>query len=152
MSSNKSEDSKSVCAGEALQDGGSTFPTRSVTTRGLNDQNGSKRCLFPNSHTPESPALPPVCLCRETLQVSESPLWHVICTTSVITKTLKPMVGLLRQMGLRLKVYLNDQLEVMAPLLYRLFESLGLMMNAQKSLLAPTQLIEFLGFQVNSTH
>ena len=79
----KYEGFKSVCTGGTLQDGGSTPPTRSVTTRGLDDQNGSKRCLFPNPHTPESPALPPVCLGREMLQVSESPLWPVICTTSI---------------------------------------------------------------------
>jgi len=59
----------------------------------------------------------------------------------VFTKTLKPVVAFLRQIGLRLIVYLDDmlfmhankdQLETMAPFLCRLFESLGLMVNTQK--------------------
>ena len=98
-SSNKSEGSKSVCAGGALQDGGSTPPTRSITTRGLDDRNGSKRCLFPNPHTPESPALPPVCLGRETLQVSESFLWPVVCTT-IVYQNLETSGGLVKTDGL----------------------------------------------------
>ena len=44
----------------------------------------------------------------------------------------------------------RDQLEMMAPLLCGLFESLGLMINTQKSLLTPAQQIEFVGFQINS--
>lgn len=36
----------------------------------------------------------------------------------------------------------------MVPMICRLFESLGLMVNMQKSLLTPTQILEFLGFQV----
>ena len=44
----------------------------------------------------------------------------------------------------------REQLELMAPLIVNLFEALGLMVNKVKSLLTPTQLIEFLGFQINS--
>ena len=77
----------------------------------------------------------------------------------VFTKLLKPVVGLLRQMGLCLIIYLDDilfmhsnrdQLEEMAPLIVSLFEALGLMVNRPKSLLTPTQSIEFLGFLINS--
>ena len=77
----------------------------------------------------------------------------------VFTKLLKPVVGFLRQIGLRLIVYLDDmlfmhtnkdQLEAMAPLICKIFEALGLMVNTKKSLLNPTQVVEFLGFQINS--
>ena len=77
----------------------------------------------------------------------------------VFTKTLKPVIAWLRQIGLRLIVYLDDmlfmhankdQLERLAPLICRLFESLGLMVNTQKSQLTPVQQLEFLGFQINS--
>ena len=75
----------------------------------------------------------------------------------VFTKLLKPVVCLLRKIGLRLIIYLDDmlfmhankeQLEIMAPMIVNLFEALGLMVNKVKSLLTPTQLIEFLGFQI----
>ena len=77
----------------------------------------------------------------------------------VFTKLLKPVVGFLRQIGLRIIIYLDDmlfmhaskeQLAAMAPLICRLFEALGLMVNMKKSLLTPTQIIEFLGFQISS--
>ena len=85
------------------------------------------------------------------------PIWSVISAKSV-TKLLKPVVGLLRQMGLRLIIYLDDilfmhsnrdQLEEMAPLIVSLFEALGLMVNRPKSLVTPTHSIEFLGFLIN---
>ena len=77
----------------------------------------------------------------------------------VFTKLLKPVVGFLRQIGLRLIVYLDDmlfmhtnkdQLEAMAPLICKIFKALGLMVNTKKSLLNPIQVVEFLGFQINS--
>ena len=77
----------------------------------------------------------------------------------VFTKLLKPVVALLRQIGLHLIIYLDDmlfmhanreQLETMAPMIVSLFETLGLMVNKVQSLLTATQLIEFLGFQINS--
>ena len=48
-------------------------------------------------------------------------------------------------------MYTNkDQLEAMAPLIGKIFEALGLMVNTKKSLLNPTQEVEFMGFQINS--
>ena len=77
----------------------------------------------------------------------------------MFTKLLKPVVDLLRQIGLRLTIYLDDmifmhanrdQLEMMAPMIVNLFKTLGLMANKVKSLLTPIQLIKYLGFQINS--
>ena len=78
----------------------------------------------------------------------------------VFTKLLKPVIVLLRQLGTRLIIYLDDilllhqskqQLEVLVVQICQLFEALGLMINRKKSLLSPTQRLEFLGFQVCST-
>ena len=76
----------------------------------------------------------------------------------VFTKLLKPVVGLLRQIGVRMIIYLEDilllhqsldLLEILvSQVVCQLFEALGLLINRKKSLLAPTQQIEFLGFQI----
>ena len=77
----------------------------------------------------------------------------------VFTKVLKPLVGILRQMGIQLVIYLDDililhqgreELECLAPLICNLFEALGLVINTKKSLLIPQQITEFLGFLINS--
>ena len=58
----------------------------------------------------------------------------------VFTKVLKPPLGVLRQMGIRLVVYLDDililhqsreELECLAPLICSLFEALGLVINTK---------------------
>jgi len=78
----------------------------------------------------------------------------------VFTKLLKPVVGFLRQNGCRLIIYLDDllmmhqdraQLEQITQLTGQLFESLGLTVNQKKSILTPTQELEFLGFHLCST-
>ena len=77
----------------------------------------------------------------------------------VFTKVLKPVVGTLRQMGIHLIIYLDDilimhqnreELIELTPLICQLFEALDLVVNMKKSILVPGQLIEFLGFLVNS--
>ena len=77
----------------------------------------------------------------------------------VFTKLIKPVVGLLRQLGIRLVVYLDDML-IMAQ--YRdlallhastaldLLQGLGFMINDLKSVLIPSTKMEFLGFVVDS--
>ena len=74
----------------------------------------------------------------------------------VYTKMLKPLIGTLRQIGIRLVVYLDDILilhqgrEELARLICNLFEALGLVINTKKSLLIPQQSTEFLGFPIKS--
>ena len=77
----------------------------------------------------------------------------------VFTKVMKPVVGLLRQLGIRVIVYLDDLL-IMAEspelarthvnLALNLFEGPGFSVNYEKSVLVPTTSIEFLGFSVDS--
>ena len=77
----------------------------------------------------------------------------------VFTKLLKPVVSFLRQIGCRLIIYLDDillmhqegaHLEQITQLICQLFGSLGLIVNQKKSILTPTQELEFLGFRVCS--
>ena len=75
------------------------------------------------------------------------------------TKLLKPAVALLRKLGIRCILYLDDML-IMAQskraLLGHLatainpLVSLGFIINLDKSVIKPTRLIEFLGFLLNS--
>ena len=77
----------------------------------------------------------------------------------VFTKLMKPVVALLRQQGIRLIIYLDDILIMaessdlvlhQAASALNLLESLGFIVNYEKSHLVPTQEIEFLGLLVNS--
>ena len=77
----------------------------------------------------------------------------------VFTKLLKPVVAWLRGQGLRLIIYLDDIL-IMAScvelvkqhkqITIRLLESLGFLINYDKSMLIPTQTIQFLGLLIHS--
>ena len=78
----------------------------------------------------------------------------------VFTKTTRPVVAALRQIGLRLIIYIDDILimaetesllkDHVTAVVY-LLENLGFVINHPKSELAPTQEIQFLGFTVNSS-
>ena len=77
----------------------------------------------------------------------------------VFTKLLKPVLSVLRQRGIRLIAYLDDflimaeskQLALQhAATTLNILEGLGFVINYQKSLLIPSQQIEFLGYMVNS--
>ena len=77
----------------------------------------------------------------------------------VFTKIMKPAVAWLRQLGMRIITYIDDNLlmapskeevDTQAKLMVCLFESLGLTINFKKSSLQPSQEIEFLGFKINS--
>ena len=78
----------------------------------------------------------------------------------VFTKIMKPVVALLRQTGIRLIIYLDDDLlfmnsskvglqQDMTTARY-LLENLGFVINLEKSCFQPTQQLEFLGFVVNT--
>ena len=77
----------------------------------------------------------------------------------VFTKLMKPVVSLLRKWGIRILLYLDDML-IMAksPELLKqhlqvvttLLAQLGFVLNLKKCVTSPTQIIEFLGFLINS--
>ena len=77
----------------------------------------------------------------------------------VFTKLIKPVVALLRQLGIRLIVYLDDMLIMAqsrdialqhASTALDLLQGLGFMINYLKSVLVPSTRMEFLGFVVDS--
>ena len=83
-----------------------------------------------------------------------------LCTAPfVFSKTTKPATQFLRQLGIRLIVYLDDLL-LAAPTKEKLlvdlstalwlFISLGFLINIPKSITAPTCRLEFLGFVVDT--
>lgn len=99
-----------------------------------------------------------ICFCYPTVNTSWYPSTPHKGTDGDI-RPLKPPLGILRQIGNRLVVYLDnililhqsrEELECLAPQICSLFEALGLVINTKKSILIPQQVTEFLGFQIDS--
>ena len=79
----------------------------------------------------------------------------------IFTKVMKPLVSFLRRLGVRLVIYLDDilvlnqsEVQLLRDLnsLRWLLEHLGFLINWKKSMIIPTQQIEFLGFVINSVN
>ena len=77
----------------------------------------------------------------------------------VFTKLMKPVVAQLRKQGIRLIIYLDDILimaetetlaKQYAQTTCNLLETLGFVINFQKSILVPSKEMEFLGFLIDS--
>ena len=77
----------------------------------------------------------------------------------IFTKVLKPVAAFLRKKAIRVLIYLDDFLFLAATveeavkntqLVVTLLQSLGFTINLKKSLVIPTQVITFLGFQIDS--
>ena len=74
----------------------------------------------------------------------------------MFTRLMKPVVGFLRKRGIRLVLYLDDMLiigstpqetRLFTQMAMNLLESLGFIINKEKSVLTPTRII---GFTINS--
>ena len=84
-----------------------------------------------------------------------------LCTVPrVFTRVLKPAIEMLRSLGIRLVIYMDDilliasseqQLSEHIQITLFLLENMGFIINNKKSFLTPTQNIEFLGIAVNSS-
>lgn len=81
------------------------------------------------------------------------------CAPWAFTKVLRPVAAFLRTLGVRMIVYIDDMLIMgESPDVVRdhvtamvaLLEGLGFIVNTDKSVLSPTQQLEFLGLQVSS--
>ena len=156
--SGQSEGSKQFCALRALQDGRPPHSPGPDSDRGLYDQARSERCISSDPNPSGSPTSPPISVDGENIPILMPSFWADLSSKG-IHKVLKPLIGTLRQMGIRLVVYLDDililhqgreELESLAPLICNLFEALGLVINTKKSLLVPQQSTEFLGFLIKS--
>ena len=78
----------------------------------------------------------------------------------VFSKILKPVIALLRTRGISLIIYLNDLLIAAGTYIdclnhtkqvISLLESLGFRINYEKSVIVPTQKLEYLGFIIDTT-
>ena len=81
------------------------------------------------------------------------------CAPWTFTKIMKPLMGLLRAWGIRIVIYIDNMLilsefrEAAAQhleVLIFLLEALGFIVNKEKSILCPSQELEFLGLSVDS--
>jgi hypothetical protein len=72
---------------------------------------------------------------------------------------MNPVAGFLRKLGVRLVLYLDDMLlngttpkerHLFTQMAMNLIESLGFIINKERSVLTPTRTIIFLGFTINS--
>ena len=78
---------------------------------------------------------------------------------SLFTRLMKPVAGFLRKRGVRLLLYLDDMLIIgsiphevddFTQMAVNLLKALGFIINLDKLVLTPTQVITFLGFTINS--
>ena len=144
---------KQLCSPRALQDGGHSNPKGSARAGGLANKSRSEGCVLRSSHTPCTPKVPTISASGENLPVHLPPVRPILSPMGV-HKTLKPALAILRQRGVRLIAYIDDillisdsaaqALEHVQALAY-LLECLGFTINTEKSMLTPTQNIEFLG-------
>jgi hypothetical protein len=83
----------------------------------------------------------------------------LVSAPRVFTKLLKRIVGFLRKQGLRLVVYLDDILIIghseestreAVKLVVNLFESLGFVIQGEKSILEPSQVLEYIGLVIDT--
>jgi len=151
QTSDEPERVEPICCNRALQNGRSLSSPFPNTTRGLDGEIGSERCLPSGSKPPKLPQVPPVPMASEHVLFKCLP-FELSAAPRVFTKLLKPVIGLLCQLGTRLIIYLDDillfhqskhQLEGPVAQIYQLFEALGLIINSKKSLLSPVQYLEF---------
>ena len=153
--SDQSEGPQSVCEARALQDGGPLSspdllqPGDWMTKIDLKDA-----YLKVPIHSSQQTLL--TFLWEEKYFKFTCLLFSLTSAPRVFMK-LKPVVGFLRQVGFCLVMYLDDllivhrdklQLQQMIPLTCQLFECLGLIVNRKKSVLQPTQRLEFLGSEI----
>lgn len=157
-SRDKSKTPHSISRIPTLQDGGHSHAQGSFKKRRLLGEIRPERRL---PHGPSMESAPKVSLLpleRVSSGICLPPIWPSNCTKGV-TKLRKPVVVLLRQMGIHLIIYLDDIL-IMASskdlLLFHaattlnLLERLGFIINYPKSQLVPSRQLEFLGHLVYS--
>jgi len=155
----KPKESEFLCALPAFQNGGNSHVTGSVKKKGdfmvkLDLKDAYFTVLVWKGH-------------QKFLRfIWKETLWEFAClpfglasAPRTFTKIRKPVVATLRNLGIRLIIYLDDLLiladsEQTARLhlatAMNLLESLGFIINLKKSVLAPVHKIEFLGLSVDS--
>ena len=122
-----------------FQNGEHSDEQRSHPERRLDGKNGSEGCL----------------LCHAN-QAGRSKIVEVY---QLLPECYQSIVAWMRQFGCQMITYIDDNLllasskeeaQVQTKLMVVLFEALGFSVNYKKSVLDPQQLMEFLGFQIDS--
>ena len=143
--SNQPERPRPVCEGRTFQDGWSSSPPRSPTIRGMDGEDGSKRCIPPSAHQPLPSTSPIFPVGGEVLYVHVPTLWP-LCSTKSIYQTTEtssrppPPSGMPSDNIPGRPTDFTPAQQQMVQLIGQLFSSLGLMVNQKKSILLPTQI------------
>ena len=128
-------------------------------TGSLHDQTGPERCLSISCNSSSIPEIPTLHLEKQDLPVQVTFFRTEYRPVLVFTRLLKPVAAYLRKRGISLVLYLDGMLIIgsafyetqqFTRITTNLLESQGFIINREKSILIPTQIITFLGFTINS--
>ena len=142
-------------ADTSLQDGNNPELEGCSSSGRLYGETGPEGRLLDGACPPRRPQVPQIYVEGQSIRIHYTP----IRAPFFFTKLLKPVVSFLRLRGIRLIVYLDDIL-IMASsaekatrdlqVVLWILAHLGFIINLKKCLTTPTQMIEFLGFILNS--
>ena len=125
-----------------------------------NKESPTKRSHFRGSLQPQCGILQQYISCGKAYQFTCLP-FGLTSAPRTFTMVLKPTAGILRKMGIRIILYLDDMLIMNSTFkgarediltLKCILESLGFLINLEKSIFIPVQVIEFLGIFEDSTN
>ena len=156
--SGQSQAFEQVSATYTFQNGRPTCSAGSPPERGLDVQNRLKGCIFCASYIQGASSAPTLPLENKGIPVACLP-FGLSTAPWVFTKVLRPVIGWLRQKGVRCMIYLDDLL-IMAKCkqeaanqcraVTQLLESLEFLVNYTKSQVQPVQEVTFLGMGIDS--
>ena len=152
----QSETPEQICEIRAFQNGAATY---SQGYRMTEWPSGPERCLFygPNSPPTSKPA--PLQVEGRTYQF-HCPRCSLCTAPRVFTTILKQCIKMLRSLGIRLVIYMDDMLLMASSkqtlmehvqLTMYLLENLGFNINSKKPILSPSKEIVILRMLLNST-
>ena len=156
--SDQSESPKSACADTTLQDGGHPYLEGVNMAQRLACKSRFEGCIHLDSNSSCTQKVFTVCIPRANIRI-QLPFFGLLSAPWVFTKTLKPVSAILIELGVCMIVYIDNilllaesrqSLEAHVAELVYLLECLGFIINKEKSLLQPTQLLEFLGVMVDT--
>ena len=153
----KPQETEQVGGIPSLQNGGNGDTQRVAEGQQLDGEGGSERCLR-TSRSPHQPLLR-FMVGQEHYQFTYLPL-GLSCASWVFTKVMKPVTIFLQSMRVHMIVYIDDimlmgespnQVESHLEALVYILTGLGFVINIPKSVMIPSQQIEYLGMLVDST-
>ena len=159
--SNKPEGPEQFCSDRALQNGGNPYPQRPCQSGGLDGKGGSEGCVFRNPNPQITPSIPEISLSGEMLSVPVPTIWPVIGSLGLYqdpeaSTSSPPGDGCATDSNyiddILILAESQEQARNHAEALVYLLQCLGFKVNQKKSVLEPAQVMEFLGFTVDTVH